>query len=134
MIVYNRTVEEGKSTQLECDSSATPPFYYYKYIPKNISPRIIVGETRGNELPWAVYAVNASNSPANLRVIPSFLAIREHPLNITNITVEFNNVLVCCQGYESGKRLGNDQNATSLSMLSIMTCYRLDVQCKQSAI
>ena len=133
MIVYNRTVEEGKSTQLECDSSATPPFYYYKYIPKNINPRIIVAETR-KEWPWAVYAVNASNSPANLRVIPSFLALREHPLNITNITVEFNNVLVCCQGYESGKRLGNDQNATSLSMLSIMTCYRLDVQCKRSAI
>ena len=127
MAVYNHTVEEGKSTQFECDSNAISPFYYYKYIPENINPQIVIADTL-EDLPWAVYAINASSSPANLRVIPSSLAKSEHPLNITNITVDFNNVLVCCQGYQSrGKWLKNDQNVTSLS---VMTCYRVNVQCK----
>ena len=130
MILYdNRTVEKGRSTQFECDSTATPPFYYYKYIPNNINPPIVIADTL-EEWPWAVYAINASSYPANLRVIviPSFLAKSEQPLNITNISVDFNNVLVCCQGYQSGKWLKNaDQNVTSLS---VMTCYRVNVQCK----
>ena len=127
MIVYNHTVKEGNSTQFKCDSNATFPFYYYKYIPENINPQIVIADTL-EEWPWAVYAINASSSPANLRVIPSSLAKSEHPLNITNITVDFNNVLVCCQGSDqSGKWLKNDQNVTSLS---VMTCYRVNVQCK----
>ena len=126
VILYdNRTVEEGRSMQFECDSTATSPFYYYKYIPNNIKP-IVIAERE--EWPWAVYAINASSSPDNLRVLPSFLTKSEHPLNITNISVDFNNVLICCQGYQSGKWLKNsDQNVTSLS---VMTCYRVNVQCK----
>ena len=124
--MYNRTVEEGKSMQFECDSNTTSLFYYYKFIPQNINPQIDLPKTL-DQWPSAVYATNVSNSPPNLRVIPSFLAKGEHPLNITNISVDFNNVLVCCLGYQSGKWLTNDQNITSLS---VMTCYHVDVQCK----
>ena len=124
MTVYNHTVEEGKSMQLECDSNTTSPFYYYKFIPKNINPQIDLAKTL-DQWPWAVYTINVSNSAANLRVIPSFLGKSEQPLNIPNISVNFNNVLVCCQG--SGKCYANDQNITSLS---VMTCYHVDVQCK----
>ena len=125
--VYNHTVEEGKSMQFECDLNTTSPFYYHKFIPKNINPQIYLADT-SDQWPWAVYAINVSNSPANLRVIPSFLAKSEQPLNIPNISVDFNNALVCCQGYQSGKWLANDQNITSLS---VMTCYRVDVHCKR---
>ena len=124
--VYNHTVKEGRSIQFECDSNATSPFYYYKYIAKNINPQIDLAKT-SDDLPWAVYAINVSNSPANLRVIPTFLGKSEHPLNITNITVEFNNILVCCQRYQGGKWLNNDQNVTSPS---VTICYHVDVQCK----
>ena len=119
--IYKRTVEEGKSMQFECDSNTTSPFCYYKFIPKNINPQIYLADTL-DQWPWAVYAINVSNSPANLRVIPSFLAKSEQPLNITNISVDFNNILVCCQRYQSGKWLASDQN--------ILTCYHVDVQCK----
>ena len=122
--IYNHTVEEGRSTQFECNSNTTSPFYYYKFIPKNINLQIYLGNT-SDQFPWAVYAINVSNSPANLRVIPSFLAQSEQPLSIPNISVDFNNVLVCCQGYQSGKWLANYQNATL-----VMTCHYVEVQCK----
>ena len=123
MRVYDHIVEEGKSTQFECDSTATSPFYYYKYIAvKNITPII----SQGN-WPWAVYAINSSQSSVTVR--PSFLARSEHPLKITNVTVEFNNVLVCCQGDQIGGStwVENDQNVTSPS---VMICYRVNVLCK----
>ena len=126
MTIYNHTVKEGKSTQFECDSNATFPFYYYKFIPKNINPQIYLADT-SEEWPWAVYAIYVSNSPANLRVIPSFLGRHEQPLNIPNISVDFNNILVCCQGYQNGKWFANDQNITSLS---VMICYHVNVLCK----
>ena len=122
--MYNHAVEEGKSTQFECDSNTTSPFYYYKFIPQNINQQIYLVS---DQWPWAMYAMTVSNSPPNLRVIPSFLAKSEQPLNITNISMDFSNVLVCCQGYQSGKWLANDQNITSLS---VITCYHVDVQCK----
>ena len=125
--IYEHTVEEGKSTQFQCDSNTTSPFYYYyKFIPKNINPQINLADTL-DQWPWAVYSINVSNSPANLRVMPSFLARSEQPLNIPNISVDFNNVLVCCQGFQNEKWLTNDQNITSLSA---MTCYHVDVHCK----
>ena len=122
MTLYEVTVEEGVSTQFECNSNATPPFYYYRYSAKNINPRIVVADTL-EEHPWAVYAINASNTPANLRTIPIFVARSEYPLEI-NITMDIYNDIVCCQGY--GRRQ-NDQNIT---LLSPMICYRVNVQCK----
>ena len=128
MIVYNHTVQEGKSTKFECDSAAIPPFYYYKYATKKANAIINIADTK-DELPWPVYAINATGSSAYLQIIPNFLASgRNESLNVSNITrEEFNNVLVCCQGYQSGKWLGNDRNVTSLS---VMKCYHVNVQCK----
>lgn len=120
--LYELTVEDGSFTQLQCDSSASPPFYYYRYFTKNINPLIIVADTQ-EERPWAVYAINASNSPANLRTIPIFLARSEQPLQI-NLTIEFYNNIVCCQGYNEKH---NDHNVT---LLSLLICYRVNVQCK----
>ena len=123
MIPLNLTVEEGRSTQFKCDLAANPPFYYYKYAIK-ANPPILIENTK-NEYPWEVYAINMSST----RIIPNFLAKSDDPFNVSNITrVEFHNVLVCCQGYQSGKWLGNDQNATTA--LSVMSCYHVDVQCK----
>ena len=127
MSVYDHTVEEGQSTQFKCDSNATSPFYYYKYVVKDMSPLIMAAATQG-ELPWAVYAINASTSSVNIQ--PSFLTRSDHPFYVTNITItEFNNALVCCQGYQNASRgwLKNDQSVTSLS---VMICYRVNIQCK----
>ena len=114
--------------QFECDSQAKAPFYYYKFVMENINPPISISETR-DEFPWSVYDINssASDCSSNLRTTPSFLARSEHPLNVSNITVEFNNVLVCCLGYQSENWQENDQNVT---VLSVRSCYRINVQCK----
>ena len=134
MILYTLTVEEGKSTQFKCDSAANPPFYYYKYATKT-NPPILIENTK-DQFPWQVYAVDAFDS-ANIRTMPTFLARSDYPFNVSSITrVEFNNVLVCCQGECQGYQrsnqsetdwIGNDQNAT---VPSIMNCYRVNVQCK----
>ena len=120
MTLYELTIEEGISTQFQCDSNARPPFYYYRYLTKNINPRIVIKDTI-EEWPWAVYSINASNSPANLRTIPIFLARSEQPLEI-NLTIEFYNNIICCQGYDGSQ---ND-----VTLLSSMICYRLNIQCK----
>ena len=127
MTLCDHTVEEGTSTQFKCDSAANPPFYYYKYATKTNPPFLI--ENAKEEHPWQVYAINASDS-ANVQTIPSFLAKSDDPFDVSNITrVEFNNVLVCCQGFQSETDwIGNDQNATV--RLSVMNCSRVNVQCK----
>ena len=122
MTLQELNVEEGSSTPFKCNSNAIPPFYYYRYLSKNINPRIVVADTL-EERPWAVYAINASNTAANLRTIPIFLARSENPLEI-NITIDIYNNIVCCQGY-GGRQ--NDQNTT---LLSSMICYRVNVLCK----
>ena len=71
--LYELKVEDGISTQLECDPSALPPFYHYIDFAKNIKSWIVIADTT-EDYPWAVYALSASNSPANLRTIPIFLA------------------------------------------------------------
>ena len=43
--LHQVTVEEGFSTQFQCDSNATSPFYYYKYYSKNINPQIVIADT-----------------------------------------------------------------------------------------
>ena len=106
----------------ECDANASPPFYYYRYAARNINPPTDIAKRR-NDLPWAVYAINQTNSPANLRSIPSFLTTSEQPWTIDNFTVEFDNNLICCQG--CGTR--NHQN---VSALLSTTCYQMNVQCK----
>ena len=121
--VYDRTVEEGKSMQFACDRNAVSPFYYYRYHSKNMNPPIIIAETQ-EEWPWQVYAINMSNSPSNLRIFPSFLARSDQPWQINNFTVEFNNNIICCQGYTG---LWNNQN---ISLPSVMICYSVNVQCK----
>ena len=119
VIVQNYTVEEGKSAVFTCDSASSPPFYYYKYMAKNIYPPIDIKKLQ-MERPWPVYAIYLSNSPTNLWTIPTSLGRSDYPLNISNITVEFHNVLICCQpGYLSGTELAS----------SAMSCYRVNVQC-----
>ena len=110
--------------QFECAPNAISPFYYYKFYIKNINPPIDIADTQ-EEWPWAAYAINTS-SPANLWTIPNHLGSGEQPWKISNFTVEFNNNIICCQGY-SGM-----QNVHNVSLLSAMTmiCYRLNVQCK----
>ena len=66
--LYNHTVQEGKSTKFDCDSAATPPFYYYKYATKKANP-INIAETK-DEFPWPVYAINASDSSTYPEIIP----------------------------------------------------------------
>ena len=116
-------VEEGRSAKFECDSVAKPPFYYYMYNAKNIHPPKNLIKER-EQWPWSVYAINASSSPSNLWVIPTSLAKSDQPLKIPNITVDFHNALICCQGFQSGKWLGNT------TVLSVIRCYRVNVQCK----
>ena len=121
--VYNRTIEEGRSAKFECDSSVTFPFYYYRYFAEYINPPIIVEHTN-EEYPAAVYAINASNSLTNLRTIPKFITRSLRPLTINNLTIEFHNNIICCQG------CSRQQNDLMVASLSKMICYHLDVQCK----
>ena len=122
--MHNSTVQEGKSAKFECDSSATSPFYYYRYFAKNINPPINVVQTK-EEYPWSVYAINASNSLTNLRTVPKFLARSVRPLTINNLTVEFHNNIICCQGMN-----GKKQNDYMIESLSKMMCYHVNVLCK----
>ena len=129
VVIFNYTVEEGKSIQFKCDSQAKAPFYYYKFIMENINPPIRISDTR-DEFPWSVYDINSSDCSSNLRNTPSFLAISEHPLNVSDITMEFNNVLVCCQGYQTNQSENWQENDQNIMVLSVMRCYRINVQCK----
>ena len=121
---YNRTVEEGNSSTFKCDSNSTSPFYYYRYYAKSINLSAVIADLITHDSnhiwPWAVYAVNISNS--NARIMPNFVARSEYALTI-NLTVEFHNNLICCQG--SSWRQSDDMIA-SLSSI----CYHVNVQCK----
>ena len=132
--VYSHTVEEGKSTKFECNSLAKAPFYYYKYTMENINPIPDISKTL-DEYPLLVYAINSSSYDciSNLRTIPGFLERAQHSLNVSNITVEFNNVLICCQGYQSekcGDKWHGNCNNQNVSELSVMSCHRVNVLCK----
>ena len=117
--MYDRTVEKGKSTRFECHDNATPPFYYYRFYSQYIKLPTNVVDSQ-SEYPWSVYAINASqNSPANVRIIPNILGKREQPLKINNVTVDYHNNIICCQGHDD----------VTVSSLSMMICYHLNVQC-----
>ena len=126
--MHNSTVQEGKSAKFECDSSATSPFYYYRYFAKNINPPVNVAQTK-EQYSWQVYAMNASNSLTNLRTIPKFLARSIRPLTINNFTIEFHNNIICCQGMNRGMN-SNEQDDHMVESLSKMICYHVNVQCK----
>ena len=116
--VFNHTVEMGKAVELKCDAKAAPPFYYYRLYSQSVHQAPVT-----RNLYWSEYSIYyMSNSPANLQTIASLLAISEHPLEITNFTLEFHNNIFCCQ---AGQSLRN-QNASSPSMI----CYLINVQCK----
>ena len=123
VLVRNCTVKEENSQKFECDSGSASPFYYYRYYSTNIHPRVSIGDTK-NEYPWAVYTINSCNSLTNLQTIPEFLTTSRHSLTINNITTEYHNNIICCQGYNE------KQNDCMVASLSKKTCYHVNVQCK----
>ena len=129
VIVNSRTVEEGKSVQFECDSSATAPFYYYRFYTECIKPPNCLDSL--SDYPWAVTAMNTSiDSPINRLITPNFLNRSKEPLEISNVTVEFHNNIICCQGHDQMQ----DTTAQNESSASMMMCYKINVRCKLNMI
>ena len=125
--VYDRTVEEGKSTTIDCGSSVAPPFQYYRYFVKHtitqlFKPVYPAGAWQWNMEPiCSVYISSYLKAYSSLQVIPNVVT-SEHPLMI-NITKEYQGNMICCQGYS------REQNNQIVSSLSTMICYRVNVQC-----
>ena len=122
MTVRDLVVKEGKSMQIECDSNIEPPFYYYRFHSQTIHLPVV-----SSMYPWWVSAVDIFNTPTNLQTNPILLGRNEQPLKIRNVTVEFDNNMICCNGVNTVTRQSSDQNT---SLLSTMICHHIHVQCK----
>ena len=130
MTVYDRVVEEGKSTIFDCGSSVAPPFQYYRYFVKHTIPQLFKPDYSYPADAWqwimqplicSVYMSSYLEAYSSLQVIPNIVT-SERPLMI-NITKEYQGNMICCQGYS------REQNDQIVSSLSTMICYRVNVQC-----
>lgn len=70
------------------------------------------------------------DSPINRLITPNFLNRNKGPLEISNVTVEFHNNIVCCQGHDQMQ----DTPAPNASSASMMMCYKINVRCKLNMI